>query len=328
MNIPLLLIFILVHHIRHRKRHPCSNYQSLKIRELGVHIMTDQQALVPVQAGNDDDKLILTWLATKASDNTRRAYTRIAQDFVAYVDKPLQTVTLADIQAFLATVEGKASSQALAVNAIKSLFTFGTELGYFPVNVARVVKAPKQRSELAQRILTPDQAKAMVNGETNKRNHAILRLLYSSGLRVSEIVALKWADIRRTDNGAVLDVFGKGEKQRYVLISKGMVDELEALDGRYLGSDRYVFQSRESKGGTVPMAERQVNRIVLAAAERAGIDANVSAHWLRHSNATHALKNGASLPVVQQSLGHSSLVTTSTADCGRVELEGILKKGV
>ena len=53
------------------------------------------------------------------------------------------------------------------------------------------------------------------------------------------------------------------------------------------------------------MAERQVNRIVLDAAKRAGIDGNVSAHWLRHSNATHALKNGASLPVVQASLGHA-----------------------
>ena len=197
------------------------------------------------------------------------------------------------------------------MNALKSLFTFGTELGYFPVNVARVVKPPKARSELAQRILTQDQAKAMVNNETNQRNHAILHLLYSSGLRVSEITALKWSDIRSTDNGAVLDVFGKGEKQRYVLISQSMLDELNALDGRYLGADRYVFQSRESKSGTVPMTERQMNRIVFNAAEKIGVDGHVSAHWLRHSNATHALKNGASLPVVQQSLGHASLVTTS-----------------
>jgi integrase/recombinase XerD len=273
--------------------------------------MNDQTALTALTEQDHDDKLILTWLATKASDNTRRAYTRIVNDFMTFVDKPLQTVTLADVQSFLETVEGKASSQALAVNAIKSLFTFGTELGYFTVNVARVVKPPKARSELAQRILTQDQAKAMVNGETNKRNHAILRLLYSSGLRVSEIVALKWSNIRRTDNGAVLDVWGKGDKQRYVLISQSMLDELEALDGRYLGADRYVFQSRESKAGTLPMAERQVNRIVFDAAKKAGIDGHVSAHWLRHSNATHALKNGASLPVVQASLGHASLVTTS-----------------
>ena len=85
---------------------------------------------------------------------------------------------------------------------------------------------------------------------------------------------------------------------------------LRTLDGQ-VGADRYLFQSRESKGGTLPMAERQVNRIVLDAAKQAGIDSNVSAHWLRHSNATHALKNGASLPVVQASLGHASLVTTS-----------------
>ena len=105
-------------------------------------------------------------------------------------------------------------------------------------------------------------------------------------------------------------MFGKGEKQRYVLISQSMLDELRTLDGQ-IGTDRYVFQSRESKAGTVPMTERQVNRIVFNAAEKIGVDGHVSAHWLRHSNATHALKNGASLPVVQQSLGHASLVTTS-----------------
>ena len=176
-------------------------------------------------------------------------------DFTTFIDKPLQLVKLDDIQSYLATIESKSSTHALAVNAIKSLYTFGTELGYFSVNVARVVKPPKARSELAQRILTQDQAKALVNGESNPRNHAILRLLYSSGLRVSEIVALKWSDIRHTDTGVVLDVWGKGEKQRYIPISKSMVDELDTLDGRYLGADRYVFQSRESKGGTLPMAE-------------------------------------------------------------------------
>ena len=90
-----------------------------------------------------------------------------------------------------------------------------------------------------------------------------------------------------------------------------MVDELDTLDSRYLEADRNGFQSRESKGGTLLIAERQANRIVLDTTLREGIDGNVSAHWLSHSNATHALKNGASLPVVQQSLGHASLVTTS-----------------
>jgi integrase/recombinase XerD len=104
-------------------------------------------------------------------------------------------------------------------------------------------------------------------------------------------------------NGRTFDVLTK------VLYSTCSVRERSK--GMYLGADRYVFQSRESKSGTLPMAERQVNRIVIEAAKRAGVDGNVSAHWLRHSNATHALKNGASLPVVQQSLGHSSLVTTS-----------------
>jgi integrase/recombinase XerD len=122
-----------------------------------------------------------------------------------------------------------------------------------------------------------------------------------------------WQDIRTLtgDNGAILDVWGKGEKQRFVLISQAMYDELISLDGRFLGKDRYVFQSRKGKGGVFPIDASQVDRIVLEAAKRAGIEGNVSAHWLRHSNASHALDNGAPIHVVQQSLGHASLVTTT-----------------
>jgi integrase/recombinase XerD len=135
--------------------------------------------------------------------------------------------------------------------------------------------------------------------------------MYHAGLRVSEVVGLQWAHVRETTDGAVLDIFGKGDEQRYVLISKAMLDELYTLDGRFVGKDRFVFQSRKGKAGTQPMDTRQVDRIVLTAARRAGIQGNVSAHWLRHANASHALDNGAPIHVVQQSLGHASLVTTT-----------------
>jgi len=167
------------------------------------------------------------------------------------------------------------------------------------------------RDELAKRILSEAEVIRMIDRETDKRNHVLLHLLYHAGLRVSEVVKLKWEDVRETGNGAVLDVLGKGEKTRYVPISKGMYDELRGLNGAHLGKDRYVFQSRKGKYGVLPMDTRQVERIVLDAAKRAGIDGNVSPHWLRHSNATHAVSNKAPLSVVKESLGHASLVTTS-----------------
>lgn len=271
--------------------------------------MNDQTALVTVEKPNEDDKLIRMWLMGK-SPNTARAYSRTIADFRRN-GIPLQGVGLADLQEYVSELQGEDATLALAYNALKSLWTFGTELGYFTVNVAKALKTPKPASELAQRILTETEVIRMIDRETNPRNHALLRLLYHAGLRVTEIVNLRWEHVRETDKGAVLDIQkGKGTKQRYVPISQDMYAELCKLDGRYLGKDRYVFQSRKGKGGTLPMDESQIDRIVLAAAKRAGIDGHVSAHWLRHSNATHAIKNGAPIHVVQQSLGHASILTT------------------
>jgi len=273
--------------------------------------MDTQTSLIPVQERDNDENLLRMWIATKESEHTRRVYTHFANGFLAFIGhKPLHAVTLANLIDYIDTVDGEASTRALATNVLKSLFTFGTDLGYFTVNVGKALKAPKPRSELAQRILSEADVIRMIDRTENKRDHALLRLLYHSGVRVSEVVGLRWAHVRETADGAVLDVFGKGSKQRFVLISKSMFDELASLDEQ-VGSDRYVFQSRESKGGTLPMAERQVERIVLQAAKKAGIEENVSPHWLRHSNASHALDNGAPIHVVQQSLGHASLVTTT-----------------
>jgi len=270
------------------------------------------QALVPVQTAPDDGKLISMWLALKASEHTQRSYAHVVDTFRAHTNKPLAYVTLADLLEYLDTVIGSDATKALHTNVLKSLFTYCTELfpNVFPINYGKALRAPKQHSKLAQRILSEADVIRLIDRTENKRDHAKLRLMYHAGLRVSEVVALKWEDVHATNDRVVLDVWGKGEKERFVLISQDMYNELRTLDGQ-VGKDRYVFQSRKGKAGTLPMETRQVDRIVLDAAKRAGIAGNVSAHWLRHANASHALDNGAPIHVVQQSLGHSSLVTTT-----------------
>ncbi len=269
----------------------------------------DTQAL---QAISEDDKYIAMWITLKRSEHTQRAYMHIIDAFRMYTNKPLAHVTLDDLQQYISTVQGSNATIALHTNALKSLFTFCSELypKEFPINYAKPLKAPKPHSKLAQRILSEIDVIRMIDRTENKRDHAMLRLMYHCGLRVSEVVALKWEDIHVTNEGAILDIFGKGDKQRFVLISQGMYEELCTLDGQ-VGKDRYVFQSRKGKAGTLPIDASQVDRIVATAAKRAGIDGNVSAHWLRHANASHALDNGAPIHVVQQSLGHDSLVTTT-----------------
>src|SRR5260221_285204 len=160
--------------------------------------------------------------------------------------------------------------------------------------------------ELANRILSEADCILLIDQEKNPRNHAMLHLLYHAGLRVSEVVNLQWDQVRPSDNGAVLDIsLAKGGENRRVLISAGMLSELMALPR--LG--RYVFQSRK-RMADLPMTIRQVDVIVLAAAQHAGIRGNVSAHWLRHSHATHAIHNHARPEVIQRTLGHKRLETT------------------
>ena len=186
-------------------------------------------------------------------------------------------LTPLEVQQYTMSLTGNAGTLAYQINALKSLFSYATQLGYLEVNLGKLLHAPKVRDNLSQRILSKIDVIRMIDRTENKRDHAMLRLMYHAGLRVSELVGLKWEDIRTTDQGAVLDVFGKGEKQRYVPISSAMLDELTKLDGQ-VGSDRYVFQSRKGKGGTIAMDTRQVDRIVIEAAQRAGIAGNVSAH--------------------------------------------------
>lgn len=273
--------------------------------------MDVQNALIPVQERDEQDmQVISAWLFGK-SKQTQKGYRRVAIDMLHRVGKPLRSIALFDVQEYISQLNGEAGTIALAINVIKSLYSFTTELGYTEVNIGKGIKPPKVRSELAQRILTETEVIRMIDRVSKRRDHALLRLLYHAGLRVSEIVGLKWEDVREVGDGAVLSVWGKGEKQRYVPISQEMYSELHELDGRHLGKDRYVFQSRKSKGGTLPMDTRQVERIVLEAARNAGISGNVSPHWLRHSNASHALDNGAPVHVVKESLGHASLLTTT-----------------
>jgi integrase/recombinase XerD len=137
------------------------------------------------------------------------------------------------------------------------------------------------------------------------RNRALLRLAYAGGLRVSELVGLAWRDLQPRDDAGQVTVFGKGGKTRTVLLSAATWAELVALR-KDAGADDPVFRSR--RGGHLD--PRQVRRIVLGAARRAGLEAKVSPHWLRHAHASHALDRGAPVHLVAATLGHASIATT------------------
>jgi len=259
---------------------------------------------------DNDGRLIELWLHGKSA-NTRSYYRADVERFLSFVGRPLPQVTLGDLQAFADALaeEGLApSSQARKLAVIKSLLAFGARLRYLPFDVGAAVRAPSVRDRLSERILTEEQVQKMLALETDVRNHALLRLMYGAGLRVSEACALKWRDLQPREDAGQVNVFGKGGKTRNVLLSHGTWEELEDLRrGTDLGPEDPVFVSR--KGGH--LGRMQVFQIVREAARRAGIKGKVSPHWLRHAHASHALDRGAPPHLVQATLGHANLATTS-----------------
>jgi len=255
-----------------------------------------------------DAQLIQLWVHGK-SRHTRRYYQADAKAFLNFVGKPLAQVTLADVQDFadlLETSNLAPSSRGRTLSSVKSLLAFGNRIGMLAVNVGAPLKAPAAKNTLAERILSEAEVQKLISLETNLRNQVMVKLLYAGGLRVSELCGLRWRDLQaRSEAEGQINVYGKGGKTRVVLLPVTIWKELVSLR-EAAGFNDPVFRSQ--KGGHLHPS--QVMRIVRAAAHRAGIDANVSPHWLRHAHASHSLDRGAPIHLVQATLGHASIATT------------------
>jgi integrase/recombinase XerD len=237
--------------------------------------------------------------------------------FYAVVGLPLAQVRLADLQAYSDSLSGlKASTRCRALAAVKSALSFGVKSGYLPVNVGLMVKLPKLEDRLAERIMSEASVARMLALESNKRNHAILVLLYRAGLRCAELCGLTWRNLQERDQAGQISVYGKGSKTRHVLIDVDTWIEVMQLHRDNITTlDDYVFQSRQARSGGHKadrrLDESTVFRIVQAAAARAGVTGHVSPHWMRHAHATHSLEHGAPITLVKATLGHSSIETTA-----------------
>lgn len=260
---------------------------------------------IPPQATSDDGMVEL-WLGNYRSAHTRRRYAADARAFRAFAAKPLREVTVRDIQAFGASLAGSSGTTACRLSGVKSLIGLAHRLGYIPFDTAAPVQLPAVRDGLVERILTEFEVQQLLGLERRPRDGALLRLMYSAGLRISEVCGLRWRDFVERDDAGQISVFGKGSKLRIILLPAPIWTRVVALRGDAEPDDP-VFRSRKG-GGLKP---RQVHDIVKRAARRAKLPVSVSAHFLRHSHASHALDRGAPVHVVQTTLGHASLTTTT-----------------
>jgi integrase/recombinase XerD len=253
----------------------------------------------------DDRQLIDLWLHSK-SQHSKKAYRCDIAAFRAFVEKSLVQVTLNDVQAFadaLVTQGYATTTQSRRLSAVRSLLEFGQKVGYLPFNVASVVDLPEIKNTLAERILSESEVMTMIVLTTNPRDRLLLRFLYYSGCRVSEVANLKWRDF----NKQTVTLFGKGGKTRIVKLPIDLWNDLMKWKGES-PKDAPVFRSRKTGSN---LKSNQIRLIVLEAGKRAGLEGDITPHWLRHSHATHSLKRGAPINLVQETLGHSSLITTS-----------------
>lgn len=267
--------------------------------------------LPAIPQADSDVQLVDMWVKRSNSEHTRRKYRAEATRLLAFVGKPLPVILIGDLQAYLGSLEEKApATRANATAAMKSLFSFAQEIGYVRFNIGKAVKAPPVKNVLAERILSEMDTQRMVLLEPNLRNRTLLTVLYGGGLRISEVCGLRWRDMTDRDQAGQVTVFGKGGKTRIVLLSANTWKLLAAMKAELPAPpkpDASVFVSRQS--GSLDAS--QVHRVVKAAAARAGLSEEVSAHWLRHAHASHALDRGAPVHLVQATLGHASLSTTS-----------------
>lgn len=260
-----------------------------------------------VTNASSDREIILIWLGGK-SNTTQVSYNSTVTKFIEFIAKPLCEVKLEDLQLWERGLKArfKLTTVANKVLVIKSLFSFAVKTGYLTLNVGSFLKTPKAKESLAEKILDVSDVRRLIKyGVKNERDRLLLSLMYGCGLRVSEVIGLTWDDLKKHGDGGKATVFGKGSKTRIVLIPDRLWQQVKEFE-KYHRVNKYVFISRHHN----QMERSVVHRMIKRACKRAGIDERASAHWLRHSHASHSLEAGCNLRLLQQSLGHASVTTT------------------
>ncbi|MBW4635791.1 MAG: tyrosine-type recombinase/integrase [Iphinoe sp. HA4291-MV1] len=278
--------------------------------------INQRQQLASMSPVDAQQRLIEMWLHGK-SKSTVAAYRYYITQFLGFLGKPLQQVTLEDLYAFAESLgELAPNTQKIYLACIKSVIAFAHKIGLMNFNVGAALKLGKTADRLSDRLLMQRDIQKMVWAteqatyryqSKKQRDLLIIKLLYTTGLRVSELTQLSWSNLLARGDRGQLTIIGKGEKTRSVIIPCELWNELMAFKSDAT-DDSPVFKSRKGNGH---LDRSQINRIIDAAALRAGINKKVSPHWLRHAHATHALEAGADIGLVQQTLGHANVATTS-----------------
>ncbi|MBW7453956.1 tyrosine-type recombinase/integrase [Paenibacillus sepulcri] len=284
----------------------------------------NELVVLPYSSGYSDDQIINMFLvACVRSQNTKRNYSRAIERFRQFISyKSLKNVTWQEVEAFkTGLIEGKwgatgkplaPASVAAFIAPLKSMYKWGSDsnIDLFVHNPTTSIRLPSVPMNSRKHFLTKSEVGKLLNAlkRQNMRNYLIGLYLVLLGLRVSELTGIKWKDFYADSSETSIWLTinkAKGGKSREVKVPNRLwslsIRYVEAISAPGLPAPELVL---------FPVTTRQIERIIRDTGDRCVTNKKLTPHWLRHTYATLALLNGASLQQVQETLGHAHMNTT------------------
>ncbi len=246
------------------------------------------------------------------SNNTSLSYVKDVTLFSDFIKKDLLLVDKKDIEKYIRSLNKSSKTISHVISSLKSFYNYYMRMGNIKSNPTDEIDRPKIEKKIPE-FLTLEEISSLlnfkVNNEFEARNKAILELLYSSGLRISELTSLELSNIDLDE--CLVRVMGKGSKERIVPLGDYAIEALKEYIYFYRpmlnkNNSSYIFLN--NRGGI--LSRQFIFKVIKEECIKKGIRKNVSPHTLRHTFATHLLKNGADLRIIQELLGHENLSTT------------------
>jgi site-specific recombinase XerD len=241
------------------------------------------------------------------TSSTKDDYYRFVKRFLTFTGKEAMTITYADIRKFIFHMKEVDGKKASTINCYTAAIRFFFEytLGYC-WDPKKIPKMKLDRKLPA--ILTKEQVKLLIDTVDNFKHKAILAVIYSSGLRISEACRLRYDDILRSKQMIYVSP-SKNRQDRYAILSDKCLEILTEYWYRYNKPKGWLFPSTLRDE---PITTTAVEQFMKAAVLKLGLPKNVTPHSLRHSYACHLLEDGVSQTYIQQLLGHRSSMSTNT----------------
>lgn len=278
-------------------------------RENAAHAKVEQRQLAPAT----------TAAGVSGGGGDREVLARIERASLTDAVAGATTETLREYLAFLADQRYSPATMARKIATLRSFYKWAEKRGFIPMNPMTLIRTPRPSKRLPKAI-SIEQIELLLSAPDDKdvlgaRDRAILETLYSTGIRISELVGLNESDL--DEAGEAIRVRGKGKKERlaplgtHALAAVRQYRRLLLTDPRFAsppsnGRERALFVNKHAGR----LSSRSVRRKLDKYLKQVGLDPDISPHTLRHSFATHLLDNGADLRAVQELLGHQSLSTT------------------